>query len=257
MRPAFASLALLACAACSSDDKNGAPPLPEMIDIPAGKFTMGAPPDADAQQGKPQHEVTVRAFRLGETPVTFAQYDAFARAAGRALPQDDGLGRGHMPVVNVDRADMLAYLGWLNGQEADGGYRLPSEAEWEYAARGGTTTPFYWGEDPSPDHANIRGIAGRDQWEFTSPVGSFPANPWGLFDMAGNVWEMTEDCRTGSYEGAPADGSPRVTEDCVSHITRGGDYSSARRGQRPTARTAAGNTFRSGSLGFRVAQDVD
>lgn len=256
MKTAIASLAVLACAACSNDMKEGAPTsLPEMIHISQGTFAMGAPQDADAQQGKPEHKVTLSAFRLGKTPVTFTQYDSFAHATGRLKPQDDGLGRGEMPVINVSRADMLAYIAWLNTVDSKGGYRLPSEAEWEYAARGGTTTPFYWGENPSPEHANIRGIAGRDQWEFTSPVGSFPANPWGLYDMAGNVWEMTADCRAANYIGAPSDGSPRRTDDCVSHMVRGGDYSSSRRGQRPTARSAAGDTFRSGSLGFRVAQD--
>lgn len=241
-------------AACSGEP-DSAPPLPTMIDIPAGSFTMGAPADADVQQGKPQFEVTLHAYRLAETPVTFAQYDAFAQASGRSLPQDEGLGRGDMPVINVNHEDMLAYIQWLN-QETDGGYRLPSEAEWEYAARGGTSSAFYWGEDPSPEHANIRGIEGRDQWEFTSPVKSFPANPWGLYDMAGNVWEMTADCRTTDYLGAPTDNSAKQTGNCFAHMARGGDFSSSRRGQRPTARAAAGNSFRSGSLGFRVAQDI-
>lgn len=258
MRAVIPWLALLACTACSSGDSAGeALPLPAMVDIPAGRYIMGAPADADVQQGKPQHEVTLRAFRLGRTPVTFAQYDAFAEATGRPLPQDDGLGRGDMPVTNIDRAEMLAYIEWLNQQDAAGGFRLPSEAEWEYAARAGTTTSFYWGEEPSPDHANIRGMGGRDQWEFSSPVASFPANPWGLYDMAGNVWEMMADCRTADYRGAAANGAARVTDNCVSHMVRGGDYSSSRRGQRPTARAAAGDTFRSGSLGFRVAQDAE
>jgi formylglycine-generating enzyme required for sulfatase activity len=227
-----------------------------MVDIPAGRFVMGAPPDADAQQGKPQHEVTIRAFRLGKTPVTFAQYDRFARATGRPLPQDDGLGRGDRPVINVDRSDMLAYIDWLNRESSETGFRLPSEAEWEYAARAGTTTAFYWGDAPDPRFANTRTNEGPDRFELTSPVRSFPANPWGLHDMAGNVWEMTADCRFPDYVGAPADGSPRTAPGCESYIVRGGDYSSAQRGQRPTARAAAGEWFRSTSLGFRVAQDM-
>jgi formylglycine-generating enzyme required for sulfatase activity len=243
--------AILALGACGNGQEV---PLPAMVAIPAGTFVMGAPDDADAQQGKPQHQVTLGAFRLAQTPVTFAQYDAFAAATGHPLPQDDGLGRGTMPVINLTRADMLAYIAWLNRVDASGGYRLPSEAEWEYAARAGTTSSFYWGEDPSSDHANIRDMAGRDQWQFTSPVASFPANPWGLYDMAGNVWEMTADCRTPGYANALPDGSPQVTDECTSHMVRGGDYSSSRRGQRPTARAAAGDTFRSGSLGVRVAQ---
>lgn len=252
IRVAILALPLLALAACQPEEE----PIPFMVDVPAGTFTMGAPDDADAQQGKPQHEVTLAAFRISETPVTFAQYDFFAEETGRPLPQDDGLGRGDMPVVNIDRADMLAYIDWLNQTTLPKGYRLPSEAEWEYAARAGTTTAFYWGEDPSPDHANIRGTGGADQWEFTSPVKTFPANPWGIYGMAGNVWEMTADCRTPDYANASADGAPQMTENCFSHMVRGGDYSSSRRGQRPTARAAAGDSFRSGSLGFRVAQDA-
>lgn len=243
-----------AIAACSQHAEQ-AVPVPVMLDIPAGSFTMGAAQDADVQQGKPQFKVSLHAFRLAETPVTFAQYDAFAQATGRDLPQDEGLGRGTMPVINVSYEDMLAYIAWLNAEGA-GGYRLPSEAEWEYSARGGTTSAFYWGEEPSPEQANIRGTGGRDQWEFTSPVKSFPANPWGLYDMAGNVWEMTADCRTADYLGAPTDNAPKLTENCFAHMLRGGDFSSSRRGQRPTARSAAGNDFRSGSIGFRIAQDI-
>lgn len=243
----------LACAACSSGEQAAAP---DTVDIPGGSFVMGALPDADAQQGKPQHKVTIRAFRLGKTPVTFEQYDRFARATGRPLPQDDGLGRGNRPVINIDRSDMLAYIDWLNRASGETGFRLPSEAEWEYAARAGTTTGFYWGDDPDPHFANTRTDKGPDRWELTSPVQSFPANRWGLYDMAGNVWEMTADCRFPDYVGAPTDGSPRTAPGCFSYILRGGDYSSSRRGQRPTARAAAGEYFRSTSLGFRIAQDI-
>ncbi|HWW64221.1 MAG TPA: formylglycine-generating enzyme family protein [Sphingomonadaceae bacterium] len=248
----IALLSLLPLGACSAAPQAVTP---KMIDIPAGSFIMGAPADADAQQGKPQHRVTLHAFRIGETLVTFDQYDAFARATDRPLPQDDGLGRGTRPVINIDRADMLAYIDWLNRESSETGFRLPSEAEWEYAARAGTTTGFYWGNDPDPRFANTRTNGGPDTYDFTSPVKSFPANPWGLYDMAGNVWEMTADCRYPDYVGAPTDGSARTGPDCFSHIVRGGDYSSSKRGQRPTARSAAGDRFRSTGLGFRIAQD--
>lgn len=238
-------------AGCSSAPEN----TPRMIDVAGGSFTMGAPDDADVQQGKPQHEVTVKPFRLAETEVTFAQYDEFAQATGRPLPQDDGLGRGSNPVVNIDYGDALAYIAWLNAS-TDGGYRLPSEAEWEYAARAGTTTNFYWGDDPDSDMANTRINKGKDRFEYIAPVKSFPANPWGFYDMSGNVWEMTADCLFPDYVGAPADGSARTEPGCTIHMARGGDYSSSRRGQKPTARVAAGDRFRSGSLGFRVAQDM-
>jgi len=248
------SILLLLLAGCSRAPNEDAAP-PEMAEIPAGRFIMGASEEADAQQGKPRHEVRVPAFRLAKTLVTFEQYDRFAKATGRSLPLDDGLGRGANPVVNVDRTDMLAYIAWLNRESGQTGFRLVSEAEWEYAARAGTTTDFYWGNDPDPRFANTRGVQGADRWDYISPVRSFPANPWGLYDMAGNVWEMTADCLFPDYAGAPADGSAREQDGCERHVVRGGDYSSSRRGQRPTARAAAGDSFRSTSLGFRVAQD--
>ncbi|MDB5719020.1 MAG: hypothetical protein JWM38_2447 [Sphingomonas bacterium] len=252
MRGAWIGALLPMLSACA---QTAATMSPRMIDVPAGSFIMGAPPEADAQQGKPQHRVTLRAFRLGQTEVTFADYDRFAQATGRALPQDDGLGRGTRPVINVDRADALAYIAWLNGANADERFRLPSEAEWEYAARAGTTTGFYWGEEPDSRYANTRRNGGPDIFDHTAPTKSFLPNPWGFYDIAGNVWEMTEDCRFPDYIGAPSDGSPRAAPDCGSHILRGGDYSSSRRGQRPTARIAAGDQQRSTSMGFRLAQD--
>ncbi|MEO9132544.1 MAG: formylglycine-generating enzyme family protein [Sphingomonas sp.] len=253
IRAGIAIASMLAIAGCSSGSTT---PMPKMVDIAGGSFTMGASPESDAQQGKPQHRVRLSAFRIADTPVTFDQYDVFAIATKRALPQDDGLGRGNRPVINLDRADMLAYLDWLTAQGGAGRYRLPSEAEWEYAARAGTTTGFYWGDDPDPGMANTRTNGGLDTFKLTSPVKTFPANPWGLYDMAGNVWEMTADCRYPDYVGTPVDGSARTGPDCFSHIVRGGDYSSSKRGQRPTARSAAGDQFRSTSLGFRVAQDI-
>lgn len=251
LAPILLGTALAGLAACSSAPRD----MPKMIELKPGSFLMGAPEGADAQQGTPQHRVTIKGFRLAETPVTFAEYDEFAKATGRPLPQDDGLGRGANPVINIDRGDALAYIDWLN-RTAGGGYRLPSEAEWEYAARAGTTTDFYWGNEPDPGMANTRTNGGRDHFTYTSPVKSFPANPWGFYDMSGNVWERTADCLFADYTGAPTDGSPHVEPGCGIHMVRGGDYSSSRRGQKPTARAAAGDHFRSGSLGFRVAQDL-
>ncbi len=250
------SALLLAGCGGGNETEEAAVSGPEMIDVAAGSFIMGAPEDADSQQGKPQHEVSVPAFRLAKTQVTFEQYDAFAKATGRPRPQDDGLGRADRPVINIDRSDMLAYIAWLNETSGESGYRLPSEAEWEYAARAGTTTNFYWGDEPDPDLANTRTNGGRDSFELTSPVMTFPANPWGFYDMAGNVWDMTEDCLFPDYVDAPTDGSARTKPDCDRFVLRGGDYSSSRRGQKPTARVATGPMFRSTSMSFRVAQDI-
>jgi formylglycine-generating enzyme required for sulfatase activity len=217
---------------------------------------MGAAPGDDTQQGVPRHPVTIRAFRLSETDVTFDQYDRFAHATGRPLPQDEGFGRGTRPVINIDRADMLAYLAWLGRASGEKGYRLPTEAEWEYAARAGTTTPYYWGNKPDPRYANTAGNKEPDHFPATSPVKSFLPNPYGLYDMAGNVWQEVQDCTHPDYRGAPSDGRAWMGKSCVSYITRGGCYGSITRGIKTTARAAVGASFRSMSVGFRVAQDA-
>jgi len=227
-----------------------------MIPIPSGEFDMGAPADADTQQGKPRHRVRIAAFRMGETDVTFAEYDAFARATGRTPPQDEGFGRGARPVINVSRSDMLAYLDWLNRTSGQKGFRLPSEAEWEYAARGGTSTPYYWGAAPDPQRVNSALNAPPDVYPHTSPVKSFPANPFGLYDMSGNVWQEVADCLHHDYAGAPADGRAWTDAGCFAYIVRGGSYEITRRGLTTTARSAMGKDFASMSVGFRVAQDA-
>lgn len=253
----IAALALAAASFASASAAHGEQPrLPAMVDIPAGRFIMGAPADDDAQQGKPQHEVSVRAFRLGRTEVTFAQYDAFARATGRPLPNDDGLGRGDIPVVNIDRADMLAYIAWLNATSGQKGFRLPTEAEWEYAVRAGTTTAYFWGDKPNPAYANVNNPTPPDRWEFLAPAASFLPNPWGLYDMSGNVWEITADCMSPNYLATPTDGSAYQEPDCPAYMMRGGDNGSKSRGQKSSSRGAAGPKFRSMSIGFRVAQDL-
>jgi formylglycine-generating enzyme required for sulfatase activity len=226
-----------------------------MSDIPGGTFTMGVPPDQGFQNGYPPHDVTVRPFRMGKFEVTFDQYDAFARATGRLLPGDEGWGRAGRPAIHVSWQDAQAFIAWLN----EGGkrrFRLPSEAEWEYAARGGTTTPYYWGDKPDPNFANGSANTGADKWTDTAPVGQFPANAFGLHDMLGNVWELVADCRHPTYDGAPTDGSARVDGDCDSRIARGGNYGSTTRGLQAAARGAAGETFDSMGLGFRLAEDA-
>lgn len=249
---------MLALSACQKESLQspGSPKMPHMIDIPAGSFEMGADPGDDEQQGKPRHHVTIRSFRMSETPVTWDQYAAFAAATGRPLPQDEGFGRGARPVINVDRADMLAYIDWLNQTSNEKGFRLPTEAEWEYAARAGTTSPYYWGDKPDPRYANTGKNAGPDTYPTTSPVKSFLPNAWGLYDMAGNVWQEVEDCRHADYHGAPTDGRAWSEEHCYSYIVRGGCYGSFTRGIKTTARAAVGTTFASMSVGFRIAQDI-
>ena len=225
----------------------------QMIEVPGGKFIMGTPSETGFQNGYPPHEVSVKPFRMSKNEVTFAQYDAFARATGRPLPADEGWGRDDRPVIHVDWNDIHAFIDWLN-QGAGRKFRLPSESEWEYAARGGTTTSYWWGNEPNPDFANTVANTGKDSWEATAPVGQFPANGFGLHDVLGNVWEVVADCRYPNYEGAPNDGSARLGGDCDSRIVRGGFYGSVHRGMQIAARAAVGEQFESMGVGFRLAE---
>ena len=225
----------------------------DMVPIRAGRYMMGTDASVSFQNGFPPHAVSVPAFHLARYDVTFGQYDAFARATHRPLPVDEGWGRGTMPVMHVSWRDAQAFIEWLN-HGTGRHFRLPSEAEWEYAARAGTTTLYWWGNEPDPDMANTATNKGRDHFVHTSPVGSFPPNPFGLYDISGNVWQMTQDCRHGSYEGAPVDGRARVDAPCDSRVVRGGGFGGIRRAMQVAARAAAGETYDSAELGFRVAE---
>jgi formylglycine-generating enzyme required for sulfatase activity len=262
-----AGLALLA-AGCEESKPAGEPVLDvtqdnplavaraiEMVDIHGGQFVMGVDEAVGFQNGYPRHTVNVMPFRMGKYEVTFAQYDAFARATGRPLPADEGWGRANRPAIHVSWTDAKAFADWLSTGSGRR-FRLPSEAEWEYAARGGTTTLYWWGDKPDPNMANTAADQGRDTFPDTAPVGSFPANPVGLYDVLGNVWELVEDCRKPDYEGAPLDGSAWVDKDCDSRVVRGGTFGSVSRGMQVAARGAAGEHFDSAGMGFRLAEDM-
>ncbi|WP_295453571.1 formylglycine-generating enzyme family protein [uncultured Thiodictyon sp.] len=182
-----------------------------MVIIPGGSFLMGSP-EAEAQYANvnetPQHRVTIQPFALSETAVIFEQYDAFAEVTGRDKPKDEGWGRGDRPVINVYSYDATGYCEWLSKQTGQT-YRLPTEAEWEYACRAGTITRFSFGNSINTDQANYKDsdATSLNGLAKTQPVGSYPANPWGLYDMPGNVREYTEDLYHESYVGAPTDGS--------------------------------------------------
>ena len=238
------------------------PSCPEMVVIPAGTFRMGSPASEKGRRDNEglQHPVTVSSFALGATEVTFDEWAACVRGGGWCRGYrlgDASWGRGARPVINVDWEDAQAYVLWLS-RETGESYRLPSEAEWEYAARAGTTTPFHTGATISRDQANY-GRSVRDGGR-TTPVGTFAPNAFGLYDMHGNVQEWVEDCWHDNYRGAPADGSVRRVRrggNCDRRVLRGGSWYS-----NPLhIRSAARNSYSAGDryifAGFRVARTLD
>jgi formylglycine-generating enzyme required for sulfatase activity/dienelactone hydrolase len=225
----------------------------DMASIPAGAFQMGSSNGFTFE--RPIHQVKVPAFSLARHDISFEQYDQFAQATGRPLPeQRPGAGRGSLPVVNVAWPDLHAFIAWLN-QSSGRKYRLPSEAEWEYAARAGSSTAYPWGNTFDHGKANAGGKNGADQWEAAAPVGSFPPNAFGLYDMIGNVWQWTQDCSNLNYRNAPADGSAWTTGDCSNHLVRGGSWIQDPTGLRVSLRLwyTQGQIYQ--TVGFRLAED--
>ena len=185
-----------------------------------------------AAQEKPQHSVTImRPFALGKYLVTRGEFAAFVAATGYSDNQawrSPGFAQTDRdPVVRVSYQDAQRYVAWLNQLSGGSAYRLPSEAEWEYAARAGTTTTFYWGDTVGKNNANCADCGSRWGGKGTSPVGSFAANRFGLYDMAGNLWQWVEDCNSDSYAGAPTDGSPWLSQHCDQRGVRGGAWNSS------------------------------
>ena len=260
---------------------------PQMIVLPAGNFIMGSPEDeAERRENEAQMEVTFDSpFAMSRTPVTWDQWEACVRDNwcdgiavenslrtlfdGSENPDYQGQSRGNRPVVGVSWYDAQAFVGWLNNKTgSDDLYHLPSESEWEYGARAGTTTAFPWGDEINFDYGNFGqreyGLGGftegRDIWlDEVSPVASFPANAFGLYDMHGNIFEWTEDCYQEDRADTPANGSPNKEGNCANRVFRSGTFTSnpymqrsARRGA-PYPSTLRGRNY----LGFRVAKIIE
>lgn len=230
-------------------------PIPEMVVIPAGSFKMGCVSDIDCEDDeKPVHEVKIDSFALSKYEVTFEEYDVFTKATGREQAGDGNWGRDRRPVIKVSWYDASAYAAWLSSQTGER-YRLPTEAEWEYAARAGTETLYSWGNDIDVNRANCDGCASQWDTRGTAPVGSFEANGWGLHDMHGNVREWVQDCWNGSYEGAPTDGSAWRSGDCSERVLRGGSWYDDPGDLRSADRISRSLDVQYSFHGFRVARD--
>jgi len=268
---------------------------PMMVVIPAGGFTMGSGVmDADSQDGRvgPAHHVSINhPFAVGVFDVTVDEYTQFVMDTGHPVTggcdyydgkrwrldvkrdwRHPGFAQSRRsPVVCVSFNDAQDYLRWLNGKlygrasdRSSNPYRLPTEAEWEYVARAGTTTPYYWGRQADHDFANYGldqcwpcGVSksGRDRWEYTSPVGSFPSNAFGLHDILGNIWQWTQDCMHDSFVGAPVDGSAWVDGECRDRVLRGGSWLDPAKYLEITVRNPWPSNEHNYANGFRVARD--
>jgi formylglycine-generating enzyme required for sulfatase activity len=226
---------------------------PEVVVVPAGDFSMGSN-DFDVE--KPEHRVTIaKPFAIGRREVSFDEWDQCVAAGGcKHRPDDRGQGRGARPVTDVSWIDAKAYVTWL-AQKTGQKYRLPSEAEWEYAARGGTKTSYWWGKDLGSRSANCRDCGGNPGTQ-TVASGTFAANPFGLFDTAGNAAEWVEDCWNDSYRGAPNNGTAWITGQCRQRVLRGGSFDSQARYVRSASRFRYDADVRYYANGFRVLREL-
>jgi formylglycine-generating enzyme required for sulfatase activity len=222
---------------------------PEMLSLPGGTFTMGSTRD-DSEL--PVHRVTIKPFEISKFPVTVRQWnECVAAKVCQYVPTGDDTD----PVTNLSWSDTKQFLTWLN-QFTQKTFRLPSEAEWEYAARGGTETNYWWGDQLQMGMVNCKGCV--DAYDSTQPlkVGSLKPNPYGLYDMGGDVDQWVEDCWHDSYQGAPVDGSPWLEEDCLSHVIRSGSWRNDPSYVRSASRDHYDTDVRYPTHGFRVARSL-
>jgi formylglycine-generating enzyme required for sulfatase activity len=236
-----------------------------MVVMPAGRFMMGSPASEQGRQNNegPQHPVNIPvSFAAGKFEVTFDEWDACVRERGCSHnPGDQGWGRGKRPVINVSWNDIQQYLKWLSTKTGKT-YRLLSEAEWEFAARAGTSTPFSAGAAINPAQANydtsksFAGSATAATRKQTVTVGSYPANLFGLHDVHGNVWEWAADCWNQTYTGGPGDGRAWATGDCGFRVMRSGSWINDPQSVRSASRNGNSPDNRNSGLGFRVARTL-
>ncbi|MCL6417549.1 SUMF1/EgtB/PvdO family nonheme iron enzyme [Aestuariirhabdus sp. Z084] len=232
---------------------------PSMVIIPPGSFMMGSKASEDEQ---PRHRVKIaKAFAISRHEIVFAQYDKFTRATGRKLAKDKGWGRNTRPAINVSWEDAQAYVNWLS-KVTGKHYRLPTEAEWEYAARAGSSKAYWWGNAIGEKNANcgdgcsdlLSSIFSRKRSE---PVGQYKANGFGLYDTQGNVAEWVEDCYANDYSRAASDGSALEFSFCNRRVARGGSFDSKASEITVSSRDAYKAEHRTANVGFRIVVELD
>ncbi len=228
---------------------------PEMVVLPDGSFFMGS--QRHNRNERPKHRVSIEAFALGKYEVTFAEWDNCVAAKGcDHRPGDEGWGRDRRPVVNVSWEATQQYIRWLS-QKTGAAYRLPSESEWEYAARPREGTTYSWGNEIGKNRANCDGCGSRWDDRQTAPVGSFPANDHGLHDVHGNVWEWVGDVWHKSYAGAPDDGRAWVKGSTSKRVLRGGSWDNEADSMRSAFRIKQSPNSQTYAFGFRVARSLE
>jgi len=226
---------------------------PAMVVIPAGEFWMGAPEhEAGRYRDEIRQQVQVARFAMGRFEVTFAEYDRFIEATGREKPEDAGWGRGRQPAIHVSWHDATAYAAWLSAQTGEV-YRLPTEAEWEYAARAGSDSAYWWGDGIGVNRANCHGCGSPHDNTRAAPVGSFEPNAFGLYDTVGNVWEWTCSAYDADYEGLEQRCRERGHGN---RVFRGGAWADGPRWVRVAHRHRDSPTGYSNSRGFRLARSL-
>lgn len=228
---------------------------PEMVVIPAGSFLMGA--DRGRPAELPVRQVVIeRAFAMSKFEITFDEWAACVAAdACDKDPDDHDWGRGARPVINISWEDAVAFTRYLSARTGHT-YRLATEAEWEYAARAGTQTDFWWGDAPGEAFANCRHCGSKWDGHGSAPVGSFPPNPLGLHDMNGNVWEWTGDCWNANHQGAAEDGSVRASGDCSRRVVRSGSWYYIPKLMAATSRDRHPANLWSYNIGLRVVREL-
>ena len=227
---------------------------PTIVELRADSFDMGSSSTSANFDERPRHKVDLRSFAISKREITFDEYNKFANATGRRRPADEGWGRGQRPVINVSWQDAVAYTKWLSDQTGSQ-YRLPTEAEWEFAASAGSEARFWWGNNVGSRNANCFDCGSEWSGVKTAPVGSFSASAYSVQDMLGNVMEWVQDCYQKSYNSAPADGSAVITAgECKQRVVRGGGFDSPADSVRSASRDSRVETSRLNNLGFRVVK---
>jgi formylglycine-generating enzyme required for sulfatase activity len=255
------TLALAAAPAHAQSYKPGdvfrdCPVCPEMVVVPPGIFIMGT--SGGNKQEAPARPVRVlKPFAIGKYEITFDEWEACIKEKGcpAELPDDHGWGRGRRPIININHEVAKTYTAWLT-KKTGRVYRLPTEAEWEYAARAGTTTDFPWGNEVGENRVNCRQCGSEWSGKGTAPVGSFPPNPFGLYDLNGNVWEWVEDCWNPDHAGAPKDARARLDGDCTFRVMKGGSWYYFGRLARSPYRFKNHAHVKSYNIGLRVVREL-